>query len=67
MVELQEAKAELGMARAAEEANGLTLTALKTRNKELENAVMHAEGSSKKEAERLDAQIVEVGDKPAKL
>eukprot|EP00904_Undaria_pinnatifida_P004121 jgi/Undpi1/1370/HiC_scaffold_11.g04762.m1 len=60
MVELQEAKAEVGMARAAEEANGLTLTALKARNKELENAVMHAEGSSKKEAERLDTQIVEL-------
>ena len=63
MAELAEAQAEASMARAAEEANGLTLLALQARHKELENAITHAKESSKKQAERLDAQVVEVGGK----
>lgn len=35
--------------------------ALQDRNNELENAIMHVEGSSKKQAERLDKHVVEVG------
>lgn len=61
MAELAEAQAEANTARTAEEANGLTLMTLQVRNKELENSMLHAEGSSKKQAERLGAQVIEVG------
>lgn len=60
MAELREAQVEASTARAAEEANGLTLMALQAHNKELENAITHAERSSKEQTERLGAHVLEV-------
>ncbi len=58
--ELARALAEAEKARAAEEANELTLVALLARNKELEESRDAAEKMCREQAERFEADVHEV-------
>lgn len=60
-LQLAQAQAEAKTARNAEEANHLTVVALLTRNKELEEVREEAERKCQEQKERLEADAVEVG------
>lgn len=59
--ELDLAQAEAKRARAAEEANELTLTVILARNKELEEAREAAERRCQEQARRFEGDVAEVG------
>lgn len=59
--ELDQAQTEANRARAAEEANELTLVVILARNKELEEARDAAEKRCQEQVERFETDIAEVG------